>query len=245
MMLFQFIFLQVVVFSAVIFFMKKILSNDTQAAVGRLDSTYQDLLNKQKELNEKIAEAEKEYEAKKEEAIQLAEKYKAQATEEVRSKRDESLKQTKAQADEMLERAKSSVGELQTKIEREVRAKAADTSCEILLKALRKQTSAQLHGIILDDFLDRAKDFDLTKVSPQIDTVSIKTPYSMTEQQKAKLNAFISVKINRNLKIEEIVDESVLAGICLQFGSLLLDGSLANMIRETSEEMKEHIRLGQ
>ena len=76
MMLLQFIILQVIVFSAVIFFMKKILSSDTQAAVGRLDTTYQDLLTKQKELNEKIEEAEKEYAAKKEESVQLLEKMK-------------------------------------------------------------------------------------------------------------------------------------------------------------------------
>lgn len=245
MMLFQFIFLQVVVFSAVIFFMKKILSNDTQAAVGRLDSTYQDLLNKQKELNEKIAEAEKEYEAKKEEAVQLAEKYKSQATEEVRTKRDEVLKQTKAQTDEMMERAKASVDELHTKIEREVRAKGADTATQILVKALQKRTLQGMHDLIIMDFLEKGKDFDLSKVSPHIDTVTIKTPMPLNEQQKAKLNAFISGKINKNLKMEEVQDLNLIAGICLQFGSLMLDGSLYNTIHEASEEFKESIRLGQ
>jgi F-type H+-transporting ATPase subunit b len=245
MMLFQFIFLQVVVFSAVIFFMKKILSNDTQAAVGRLDSTYQDLLNKQKELNEKITEAEKEYEAKKEEAVQLAEKYKAQAIEESRTKKDEILKQAKLQADEMVERAKSSSEEHYARIEREVRAKSVETSAEILHRALMKRTLPGIHDLIYSDFLERAKDFDLTKVSPQIDTVSLKTPFALTEQQRAKLNAFISGKINRSLKVEEIIDNSMIAGICLQFGSLLLDGSLANSIHESAEEVKERIRLGQ
>jgi F-type H+-transporting ATPase subunit b len=245
MMLFQFIFLQVVVFSAVIFFMKKILSNDTQAAVGRLDSTYQDLLNKQKELNEKISEAEKEYEAKKEEAVQLAEKYKAQAIEESRAKKDEMLKQAKAQSDELLERAKSSSEEHYARIEREVRAKSVETASDLLLKAMMKRTLPGIHSLIFEDFLEKAKDFDLTKISPNIDTVSIKTPFSLTEQQKAKINAFITGKVNRSLKMEEIIEEKLIAGVCLQFGSLLLDGSLANSIHETAEEQKERIRLGQ
>lgn len=244
MMIFQFIILQVIVFSAVIFFMKKILSSDTQAAVGRLDTTYQDLLAKQKELNDKIEEAEKEYAAKKEEAVQVLEKMKMDANEEARKKKDEILKQTKSQADEILERAKASSEEIYKKIEREVRAKAVEDAAAILLSAVQKHTVMEFHSKIFDEFLEKGKDFDLSKVSPQIDTVLIKTPFPLTEQQKSKLKAFVSVKINRTLKMEEIMDEGQIAGVSLLFGSLILEGSLANTIREVADDKKQKIQLG-
>ena len=170
MMIFQFIFLQVIVFSAVIFFMKKILSSDTQAAVGRLDSVYQDLLAKQKELNEKIEEAEKEYEAKNEEAVKITEEYKSDANEEMHKKKEEVLKTAKAQADEMLERAKSSCEELREKLKREVEAQGVDRAAELLAIAVAKNTAEAFHDLIFEDFLKKAESFDLSKVSPHIDT---------------------------------------------------------------------------
>ena len=47
------IILQIIVFTGVIFFLRKILVSDTQSSVNRLDHVYQDLLKKQKELTEK------------------------------------------------------------------------------------------------------------------------------------------------------------------------------------------------
>ncbi len=245
MMLLQFIILQVIVFSAVIFFMKKILSSDTQAAVGRLDTTYQDLLTKQKELNEKIEEAEKEYAAKKEESVQLLEKMKTDANDEARKKKDEILKQAKAQADEVLERAKSSSEEIYRKIEREVRAKSVDDAAALLLQSVSQHTMAEFHAQVLEDFLVKGKDFDLSKVSPHVEVVSVKTPFPLSDQQKAKINALISTKVNRTLKIDEILDASLIAGVCLMFGTLILDGSLANTIREVAEDKKMKIQLGE
>lgn len=244
MMMFQFIFLQVIVFSAVIFFMKRILSNDTRAAVGRLDSVYQDLLAKQKELNEKIEEAEKEYEAKKEEAIKITEEYKSEANDEMQKKKEEVLKAAKAQADEMLERAKASCEEITAKLQRDVESRGVDTAAKVLQGALSKKTNQAFHELVLEDFLINAKDFDLSKVSPHIDTVTVKTPFALTEQDKNKINAFISGKIDRSLKIEEIIDPQIIAGVALQFGSLLVDGSLANSINDVAEDIKEKVRLG-
>lgn len=244
MMMFQFIFLQIIVFSAVIFFMKRILSNDTRAAVGRLDSVYQDLLAKQKELNEKIEEAEKEYEAKKEEAMKITEEYKSEANDEMHKKKEEVLKAAKQQADEMLERAKSSCDEIRAQLQRDVEAKAIDTASAVLQKALKQKTLAAFHDLVFDDFLENAKNFDLSKVSGHIDTVTVRTPFPLTEQHKNKISAFISGKIDRILKIEEIIDPLVIAGVALQFGSLLVDGSLANTINDVAEDLKEKVRLG-
>ena len=59
----QFIILQVIVFSAVVYFLKKILSGDTESAVKRLGIVYEDLVKKQKDLTEKLEAAEKELKA--------------------------------------------------------------------------------------------------------------------------------------------------------------------------------------
>jgi len=245
MMLVQFIILIVVFFGAVIFAMKKIISTDTQVAVGRLDAVYQDLLAKQKELSEKIEEAEQQYQQKKEEADKIGEKVRAEAIEEMRAKRDELLKQGKSQADEIQARAREQTEELFRKTEIEAKTRVVDICSAILQLALEANQFNEFHNIIFDKFIEKGKEFDLTKVGEHIDTVTVKTPFPLDEQQKAKLNAMISSKLNRILKIEEIFERQLIAGVLLQFGSLLVDGSLANMVREANEKQKEKIRLGQ
>jgi len=245
MMLFQFIIFQIIIFGVIIFVMKKILSSDTQVAVTRMDAVYQDLLAKQKELNEKIEEAEEQYQAKKKEAEQIGQKVRAEATEEMRAKRDEFMKQSKAQADEILTRAREGADVQMKKIEIEARSKAVEICAELLVDALEGHLSYDFHKIVLEAFLKKSKDFDLTKISPQVDTVTIKSPYPLDEQEKSKIKSLIAAKINRSLKVEEIEDKNLIAGCLLQFGTLLLDGSVANGVREAAERYAAKIQFGQ
>lgn len=240
-MLIQLIVLQVIVFSGVIFFMKKILSSDTQAAVGRLDEVYQDLLQKQKDLTKKIEEAEKEYQQKKEEGEAIAEKLKNDAADEMREKKDEILKQAKAQADEIVGRAKASADEMRSVIEREEKAKALDNASHLLKEAFQDKTCEDLHKVVFEDFLQKGKDFDLSKVGDHINILSVRTAYPLTEEVKNKINAFVAAKLDRTLKIEEIPDKDLLAGVVLQFGTLILDGSLVSTVREAAEVEKTRL----
>ena len=237
----QIIMLQVVVFGAVIFFLKRILYRDTESSINRLDRVYQDLLSKQKELTEKIEAAEKEYNQKKEEAATVIIKLKTEAMDEARQKQDELIKKAKTQAEDLVKKAHESTENYQKEIEKKLRRELIDEAGRLLNSAFSPQITSVLHNELMKEFLERAQTFDLSSVGAHINTLTIKSPVALKKEERAQLDSFIQAKLKRPIQIEEVVDKNLIAGVLLQFGTLLLDGSLLNYVRDASEIAKKNL----
>lgn len=237
----QFILLQVIVFSGVIFFLKKILYGDTQSAINRLNREYQDLLNKQKQLAQKVEEAEKELVLKKEEAVQVKNKMTTQAMDEIRQQKDEIVFKAKQEAEEIVAKGKAAAEKNYHEIEKQVRAKLSDSAAEILRLAISERMVQAIHHELVAEFFDRAKDFDLSNVDPTLTKFVAKTASPLTSEEKEAIKTFVAKKVNRPMEIEETEDKQLICGVLLQFGTLLVDGSLSNYIKESALKTKQKI----
>ncbi len=242
MLLINFIILQAIVFGVVIYFLRRIFYGDTQSAINRLEGVHQDLMKKQKDLEEKITAAEKVYTEKKQEAETVADKTKTEAVNEIRQKQDEMMKKAKKEADELVDRAKLASEKHYREIEKQVRMNLIETAANLLLSALSHRSVEMVHHQLVKEFIDGGKDMDLTTVREHIDKLIVKTPMPLTKEEMLLLDAFIRGKLNRKIEIEEIVDPTGIAGIALQFGTLIIDSSLANYIRDASQESQQAIK---
>lgn len=240
-MLIPFIVFQIAFLFGAIFFLRKIFYGDTQSALNRLDTVYQDLLAKQKDLTQKIETAEKEYAQKKEEAAKIADKMTMQAMDEVRQKKDDILKAAKAEAEEIVTKAHASSDKFYREIEKKVMSKMVESAADLLKNSLSEETLTVLHRQLLKEFLDRGKEFDLSNVDPTLKSMTVKTAFVLSDQDKTQIKAFLTDKLKRSIEIEEAVEQTLSAGVLLQFGTLMLDGSLANYIREHSLQTKKKI----
>ncbi len=234
MLILQFLILQIIVFSVVIYFLKKILMGDTQTAISRLNVVYQDLLNKQKELNEKIKTAEMEYQTKKQEASEIADKMKAQAMEEIREKRDESVKKAKAEAEEIVSKAQESSVKLAQEIELKMRNKILDFTSDLILRSISDKDLRAFHDSLVEDFLVKGKALDLSSVGPQVDLMIIRSPMPLSPEICKKIENTVVQRLGRRMNVEQEEDKQLLAGVQLQFGTLILDASFANAIKDSA-----------
>ena len=240
-MIFQFIVLQVVVFGAVIFFLKKILYGDTESAINRLGQTYQDLLKKQKELTEKLEAGEKDFQARKEEASALADKMKTQAAEDVRKKEEEMIKRARVEAEEIVTKAHAAREEVAKEIETRLSRKMVDFAADILKNVFNEKTLAMIHEEMVRDFIVRAKEFDLSSASDSAHELIVRTPFPLKKEEAEKLNLLLVTKLNRTIQYNEVADKGLIAGVVLQFGTLLLDGCLASSIKEAGNQSREKV----
>lgn len=239
MLTFQFIILQIIVFSAVVYFLKKILYGDTESAIKRLGIVYQDLLQKQKELSEKIDAAQKEYDAKKEEAAAIADKMSSEAMDEVRKKEDEILKKARSEAEEIIQKAHTSEEQFYHDIELKVEKKMVDFCGELFRNVFDENMRAVIHAAMVKDFTVKIKDADFSSVGEHPELV-LNSAFELTSDEFSGLKDVFDLKLkNPSLKIEKQVDPKLISGIRLQFGTLVLDGSLASLLRETSTRTKE------
>lgn len=241
MLIVQIIILNLIVFTGLTLFLKKIFYSDTQSALKRLEGVYQDLLKKQKDLMQKIEAAEKEYAQKKEESIKIADKLKSEAMNEMREKKDEMIKGAKAQAEEIITKARASTDESYKKIEQELARKMIETASGLLGSALSQKSCMVLHTSLIKEFLERGKEFDLSSVGSHVEKLTIRTAFPLSKEENDKLLALMTQKLNRAITLEERVDSTVIAGIVLLFGTLILDGSLANYVRDAAEKAKQEV----
>ncbi len=241
MLLVQIIIFQIIVFGAVIFALKKILSQDTESSINRLDKVYQDLLNKQKDLTQKIEAAEKDYNAKKEEGNLVVGKMKTEAMDEVRVKQDEVIKKAKTEAEEILKKAHESEEKFKKGLEKEFQRKVIEQAATILKVAFSTKIAETLHQALIVEFLERAQKMDLSQISANVDALILKSAFPLDKTQLEQFQKLIASKISRPVKLEAQEDKALIAGVLIQFGTLLLDGSLNNYVKEASEATKKNL----
>ena len=239
----QFIILQIIVFSAVVYFLKRILSGDTESAVKRLGVVYEDLLRKQKDLTGKLEAAEKEYQAKKEESATIADKLASQAMDEARKKETEILKKARAEAEDVLSKAYASRDQFGKEMEIAASKKMVDFTADLLSNVYDDKLKLLIHGQFIKNFIEQAKQSDLASVDLQGQHPTIRTAMALKKEEKELLRQVIAERLGvPDLQIEETLDEKLVAGVAMQIGTLLLDGSFANALKESASQVKEKLQ---
>jgi len=238
----QFIILQIIVFSAVVYFLKRILSGDTESALKRLGAVYEDLLKKQKDLTEKLEAAEKEYQAKKEESATIADKLAGQAMDEARKKEGEILKKARAEAEDILSKAHGSREQYIREIEIAASRKTVDFAADLLSSVYDEKLKLLIHAQFIKNFIEQAKKSDLASVDLQGQHPTIRTAIALKKDEKEQLRQVIAEGLGvPDLQVDEALDEKLVAGVAMQIGTLLLDGSFANALKESATQVKEKL----
>ncbi len=236
----QFVLLQVIVFSVLVFFLRKMLSGDTETNVKRLSTVYEELVKKQRELLEKNEMAEKEYQTKKEEAALIADKLSNQALDKIRKKEEEVLKKTRVEAEEIIAKAYGSRDQLSHEIRVEVSKKAIDIMAEMLKKVFSADTTRLIHGQFVKDFIKEIQTADFSSVDVTEHQPVVRSAFPLTTEEQREFQKVLGQKLNAaEFTIEETAEASLIAGVVLQIGTLFLDGSFANTIKESAIELKE------
>ncbi|HNX69505.1 MAG TPA: F0F1 ATP synthase subunit delta [Candidatus Omnitrophota bacterium] len=235
--------MQIIVFGTVLYFYKKITAGDTESTIKRLGTIYEDLLKKQKDLTEKLEAGERDLQAKKEEASAVAEKLSNQALDEARKKEDELLKKARAEAEEILSKAHNSRDQFYHELELAANKKMVDFVTEILKNVFDSKTVGLVHAQFIKNFIEQAQKSDLTSVDAQGQTPVIRSAMPLSKEEKEQLRQVLAEGMRvSGLQVEEALDEKLVAGVVLQIGTLILDGSFATSVREAADKVKEKLQ---
>lgn len=243
MWIFGFALMQLIVFGVVLYFYKKITAGDTENTVKRLGAVYEDLIKKQKDLAEKIEAAEKEYQAKKEESSAIADKLANQAMEDARKKEGEILQKARAEAEDILAKAHASRDQFGREMELAASKKMVDFTADLLKDVYDDKLRSLIHGQYIKNFMEQAKKSNLDSADLQGQHPMIRTAISLKKEEKDQLRQVLAERLGvPDLQIEESVDEKLIAGVALQIGTLVLDGSFANALKASASQVKEKMQ---
>ncbi len=227
-----------------IFVLKKVLFDSTQGAVNRLNRETEEVRGKQKELNEKIKQANEELAKRRSEADALIAKMKTEAAEKAKAEREKIIKKARADGEEIISRAQRTKDDMRTVLEKEAEMKIVDFTVIILEEILKARTRGAFNVSLIEDFFEDLKEVDVSMITEDITKAEVTVSEPLKEDLKQKLLVLLKEKLNRTMTLDIKIDESIISGMILKFGSLSLNGTLKYMLDEKGVEIKDKLEKG-
>lgn len=244
MLLIKAIVLGMVVTLVLGFILINILSRSTDTAVNRLNRETEEVREKQNELNTKIKQANEELVKRRSEADALVAKMKDDAEEKAKAEREKIIAKARSDSEEIITKAQKTKDEIRKNIEKEMNLKAIDFTVMILDEIFSAHSKGALNETLISDFLKGLAEVDMDMIDEDVTTADIVTVAPLAEQFRTRLLGIIKEKLGREIALNESVDEKIIGGMVLRFGSLSLDGSMRNMVSEKGVQIKEKLERG-
>jgi F0F1-type ATP synthase delta subunit len=238
MLIFNLVLGMLILLGVFAFVLTKILFSATDRDIHRLNREAELAQKKQEELQEKTKECETACKNKIAEATQEAEKIKQTMILEATEKGKEIVALARKQGEEILQSAADSKEKMKQNIINEMDLKTVDFATIVLGKILDESASKTLNEHLAEQFVKELPSVD-NKFLDNIKDVEILTRYELPGELKNRIKEIVCKKINRQIELKEKVDSSLVSGVILKFGTLVLDGSLKAKIREVSEAIKK------
>jgi F0F1-type ATP synthase membrane subunit b/b' len=234
--LLQLIIVQAIIFGMVFFWLKKLLSGDTETAVNRLDNSYKEQLNKKQELLEELIKVQADIDDKKKQAANIIFDLKEAAEKEITERKDDMLKRAKNEAERIVTDAQRMRDKIRTDIKKEEENNMYVKCAELLDMVFKDVIREKFEASLIDEFLLDFAKVDSAHISSKLDFVEAVYSKQLDEKTKSRIKENIYAKIPSKPPIKEIVDGKIIGGIMLKFGSLVLDGSVAAKIKEKLQD---------
>ncbi len=241
MFLLQLIIVMTIMFGVVIFILKKMMYGDTQSAVNRLNESYQEIEKKKQEMATLMQKMEEEYKIKKEEGEKIALQLKDAAEAEMREKYDSSIKKAKDEAERIITDAAGMKDRIREEIRKEEDLKEISYCEELISDTLKKIIRDKFDDILIEDFVNDLKDIDMSHVPPAINEIEIVTRAKLADGIKNKIVESVNKKTQKKITFKETIDQKIIGGVIIKFGSLVLDGSIAGKLKENTIVKKKKI----
>jgi F0F1-type ATP synthase delta subunit len=233
MLLLKIVILQTIVFGLVLFFLRKILTGDTDSAVNRLNESYEEVKKKKEELVKLITDLEAEYNKKKEEAEKIGGEITDKAKTEAESKKVQMLKDAKEESEGIIAKAMGTVDNIRKEVTSQMELKTITFCGELLKNVISHKAAPKINDIMVKDFISDLENADMTKIGPEVDSIEIDSCAPLEKGDTLKISEIVAGKLKRQVKVSERTDPDLLGGLTVKFGSLVLDGSLAGKIRDS------------
>ncbi len=226
MFIIQLILIQIITFATLVFFLRKIMITSSFSETQRLQHLNQENKKKAQELAKKVDDAQIDYRKKIQEAEEQVKQLRAKAAGEAQEVKEKVLEEAKKEKEFIIRQAVNEKDKMREEIADEMRKSAGEHAREMMRKVLSSKNQQLLHHGLIEEILIELEGVDKEVFLQGEVNISIKTARAMSEEHKKKLSSILSSKMDGDITIGEIIDETMIGGMVIKIGSLVIDGSL-------------------
>lgn len=241
MLILGFVVAQIIIFAVIIIILKRLIFQDTTSAINRINKL--DGMNREKEkvLAQKLEETERYLEKKKKELEDEEKLLKQEAQRAAMQLQEDILKKAKTEAEDIVKKAYATKDKIRIEALIEAESKMIDMCREVLGRVISSIVQAQINDQIIQEFLKELETVDMGRVSKDVKLVEIFTGRMLSEETQEIVKVILQKRLNREIEVVVKEDHQLLAGVVMKFGTLVVDGSLFERLKETSDKMKEEL----
>lgn len=230
------IILQLLIFGVLIFFFRKIMTQNMAQATHHLDELSQDYHKKEQEVEKQMQEARQKAEDIINVAKEEAEKLRLQILHDTESEKERIISEARTRSEDMIKQADNTRHLLLSELDERIAKEATGKACEVLQLALPDEFKEVVHSRWVEGLIENGfSQIERLHVSKDLKEVKIISAFTLKESERNKLSKKIKEFIGHEISIKEEIDPKICSGLIIHFGSLVLDGSLNNMIKERAK----------
>jgi F0F1-type ATP synthase membrane subunit b/b' len=217
----------VALFAGMVIFLKKFFDREATMHTAHLDTLISENTAKEEEIKKQYEDAKRQSQeiianAQKDAAAQKESVLKAAAEE-----KEKILSEVQAKAEEVIKQADNARLALLSELEAKINEGATLKAQEMLQKVLPEDFRKEVHARWIKDLIANGfSELDRLRVPEGLSEVKVVSAFSLTEDEIEELKSKIKEKLGVDVKLEEAVDPSLISGLVVYIGSLILDGSL-------------------
>jgi len=238
MLLFSLILIQLIIFMGLILVFRRVLNNNVLTATQHLAELNEDYDKKEREVNTRLEEARRKSGEMVAKAREEAEKEKEKVTKEAETERDKILKEARASSEGIMQQADKSRKLLLSELDERISKEAAKKASGLIQHALPEQFKRDIHHLWMKELAeDSLKQIERLRIPEEVKEIKITSAFSLREEERKNLSKRLEELLGREVVLKEEVNPDIIAGLVVTMGSLVLDGSLKNKIREQAESI--------
>ena len=240
----KYLTLTIIISGGVIFALHRVLISSVDGAKQRLDKEAEAARSRQAELNQKIKEADDELSRRRQELDTIEKKLKSDLEASSAKEKEAILVKARQDGEEIIVKAQNSRDQIKRDIEKTMELRIIDYSSKVLSDILSAKSKSGLDKVLADEFIEKLKNVDMSRITADVQSADLVTAMPLDPKLQADIAAVIEDKLKRKVSMQAKTDASIIGGVMIQFGSLLLDGSLKNAVRSSIVALKQEVEKG-
>jgi F0F1-type ATP synthase delta subunit len=235
------IVLQLLIFTGLIFIFRRIMTQNVVMATRHLDELSHDFNLKEEDLNRQLQEAKLKTQELIARAQEEAEKLKMEIIKGAEEERDKIIKNSRTHAEEIIQQADKSRQLLLSELDDRIAKEATNKAFELIQNTLPENLKKTVHTHWVEDLIENGfSKLERLHIPEGMKEAKVTSAFNLTDDERKKLSKKIKDSLGEGITLKEEIDPKVVAGIVISIGSLVLDGSLKNKIKEKTQGEKRY-----
>ena len=229
--------IQLFIFTALVLFLRVLLTRNISSATTHLHELNQDYNEKVEAASKKKAEVDRYYDETLLKTKADAEKQRVQVLREAQETQETMLKDARRQGEEIISQAHKAQEQVMAEIDARIDEAARRRAAELMNEVLTAEMSEHLHQLWVKDLLKTGlDDMDKLHLPEEVQEIRVQSAFPLHADQKAVLHKKFQTLLSKNVPLTEEPSPELVAGIRIRLGSVLIDGSLQFKIKEIARD---------